>query len=208
MATPSSWRVNGQYYETCSCDFVCPCLFGQLAVRPTKGSCTFAMGFQIERGSYGAISLDGLGFIVLGLTPEAMGKGNWSVGLVIDDRASAEQRNAITAIASGAGGGPMAALSGLIGKFLGVETAPIRFTRSGVSWSVTASNLVDMAASPAMGIDPAATDPMHLDHTGHPAADRFALAHASKSHVHALGLSWDDATGINNGQYAPFSWQS
>ena len=206
MATPS-WRVKGQYYETCSCDFICPCIGGQMAVRPSKGTCTFAMGFQIEQGNYGTVSLDGLGFIVLGLTPEAMGKGNWSVGLVIDDRASAEQRDAITAIASGAAGGPMAALSGLIGKFLGVESAPIRFDRSGVSWSVTSSNLVEMAASGAMGIDPAATEPLHLDHTGHPAANRFALAHATKSHVHALGLSWDDVTGTNNGQYAPFSWQ-
>ena len=207
MATPS-WRVNGQYYETCSCDFICPCITGQMAVRPSKGSCTFAMGFQIERGSYGTVSLDGLGFIVLGLTPEAMGKGNWSVGLVADDRASADQRDAITAIASGAAGGPMAALSGLIGKFLGVESAPIRFDRSGVSWSVKASTLVDMAASGAMGMNPQATEPLHLDNTGHPASNRVALARASKSSVHALGLSWDDATGNNNGQYAPFSWQS
>src|SRR5207244_8324476 len=131
MATPS-WRVNGQYYETCSCDFVCPCLPGQMAVRPSKGSCTFAMAFQIERGSYGAVSLDGLGFIVLGFTPEAMGKGNWSVGLSIDERASAEQREAITAIASGAAGGPMAAMSGLIGKFLGGESAAVTFERSGM----------------------------------------------------------------------------
>ena len=79
MATPA-WQVSGQYYETCSCDFVCPCILGQMAVTPTKGSCTFAMAFQVDRGSYGDVSLDGLGFIVLGLTPEAMGKGNWSVG--------------------------------------------------------------------------------------------------------------------------------
>ena len=163
-----------------------------MAVSPTKGSCTFAMAFQIERGSYGAVSLDGLGFIVLGLTPEAMGKGNWSVGLIADERASAEQRDAITAIASGAAGGPMAALSGLVGKFLGVESAPIRFDRSGVKWSVKAASLVDMAAEGAKGINPDATEPLHLDNTGHPAADRFALAHASKSHVHALGLAWDD----------------
>ena len=179
-----------------------------MAVKPSKGSCTFAMGFQIERGSYGTVSLDGLGFIVLGLTPEVMGKGNWSVGLVADDRASAEQRDAITAIASGAAGGPMAALSGLIGKFLGVESAPIRFDRKGASWSVKASTLVDMAAAGAMGINPDATEPLQLDNTGHPAANRFTLARASKSHVQALGLSWDDATGTNNGQYAPFSWQS
>jgi len=203
-----TWSVNGQYYETCSCDFVCPCIPGQLAVRPTKGTCTFAMAFQIERGTYGNVPLNGLGFIVLGLTPEEMGKGNWSVGLVIDERAAKEQQDAITAIASGSAGGPMAALSGLIGKFLGVETAPIRFERDGVKWSVQAANLVDMGAEGVMGINPAATEPLQLHNTGHPAADRFALAHAAKSHVHALGLTWDDATGKNNGQYAPFSWRS
>ena len=207
MATPA-WQVSGQYFETCSCDFVCPCILGQMAVSPTDGLCTFAMAFQIDRGSFGTQSLDGLGFIVLGLTPEAMGKGNWSVGLIADERASAEQRDAITAIASGAAGGPMAALSGLIGKFLGVESAPIRFDRSGAKWSVAASSLVDMAAEGVMGINPDATEPLHLDNTGHPAANRVALAHASKSHVHALGLSWDDVSGRNNGQYAPFSWRS
>jgi hypothetical protein len=203
-----SWEVSGQYYETCSCDFECPCILGQMAVRPTKGSCTFAMAFQIERGRYGALTLDGLGFIVLGLTPEEMGKGNWSVGVIADDRANPEQRDALTAIASGGAGGPMSALSGLVGRFLGVESAAIRFERSGAKWSVKASNLVDMAAAGANGIDPSATEPMHLDNTGHPAASRFALAHASKSHVHALGLAWDDASGKNNGQYAPFSWRS
>src|ERR1051325_877334 len=207
MATPG-WNVSGQYYETCSCDFVCPCVPGQMTVRPSKGSCTFAMAFKIDRGSYGNVSLDSLGFIILGVTPEAMGKGNWSVGLIADERASADQRDAITAIASGAAGAAMAALSGLIAKFLGVESAPIRVDREGPKWSVQAPKLVDMAAEGAMGINPAGAQPLHLDDTGHPAADRFALAHASRSHVHALGLAWDDATGKNNGQYAPFSWQS
>ena len=53
-----------------------------------------------------------------------------------------------------------------------------------------------------------ATERLQLDHSGHPAADRFTLAHASDSHVHALGLAWDDVSGKNNGQYAPFSWRS
>jgi hypothetical protein len=207
MAT-TSWQVRGQYYETCSCDFVCPCLPGQMTVRPTKGACTFAMAFQIERGSYGTLSLDSLGFIVLGFTPEEMGKGNWSIGLIADDRASAEQRDAIAAIASGSAGGPMAALSGLVGKFLGVEAAPIRFNRDGLKWAVAASRFVDMSAEGVKGINPDASEPLHLDNTGHPAADRFALAKASKSHVHALGLEWDDVSGKNNGQYAPFSWRS
>ena len=207
MSTPS-WQVSGQYYETCSCDFVCPCLPGGLAVRPTKGTCTVAMAFQVDRGSYGAVSLDGLSIIVLALTPEAMGKGNWSVGVIVDERATAEQRDAIGAIASGAAGGPMAGLSPLVGKFLGMEPASITFERSGLKWSVRAGHAVDIVAEGAKGINPTATEPLYLEHTGHPAADRFALAHASKSHVHALGLSWDDVSGKNNAQYAPFAWRS
>ena len=207
MATPT-WHVKGQYYETCSCDFVCPCLPGGMAVRPSKGSCTFAMAFAVDRGAYGSVALDGLGFIVLGFTPEEMGKGNWSVGLIVDDKASAEQRDAIGAIASGAAGGPMSALSGLIGSFLGMQPAPIRFDRSGLRWSVTASDFVEMAAEGVRGLNPDSAEPIHLDHTGHPAADRFALARASRSRVRALGLMWEDTGGKNNGQYAPFSWRS
>ena len=207
MSTPA-WKLKGQYYETCSCDFICPCLPGHMAVKPSKGSCTFAMAFLIEHGTYGSVSLDGLGFIVVGLTPEAMGKGNWSVGLIVDDRANVDQREAVTTIASGAAGGPMSALSGLIGKFLGVESAPIQFDQSGAKWSVKASNLVDMAAEAAMGLNPNAMEPLRLVNTGHPAADSLTLAQAKRSHVHALGIAWDDSTGKNNGQYAPFSWQS
>ena len=204
--TITAWNVSGQYYETCNCDFVCPCVPGQLAVRPTKGDCQFAMAFQIERGSYGAVSLNGLGFIILGLTPAEMVKGNWSVGLIIDARATAEQRDAVTAIASGQAGGPMAALSGLIGKFLGVESAPISFDRQGRTWSIRAANFVDMSATGASGLNPETE--LRLQNTGHPAADSFTLARPSRSHINALGLAWEDASGRNNGQYAPFSWKS
>lgn len=206
MATPA-WNISGQYYETCNCDFVCPCLPGKMAVSPTKETCTFAMAFQVERGSYGSVSLDGLGFIVLGFTPGAMANGDWSVGLIADERASTQQKDAITAIASGAAGGPMAALSGLVGKFLGVESAPIRFDRTGARWSVESPGRLDMAAEGVTGLDPNATEPIYLENTGHPAADRFALARAVKTHVSALGLRVNEATGKNNGQYAPFSWQ-
>lgn len=89
MATPAS-KISGQYYETCSCDFICPCLPGRMAVPPTHGACTFAMAFQIEHRHFDATSLDGLGFVVLGRTPGAMDQGDWTVGIVADDRANAE----------------------------------------------------------------------------------------------------------------------
>ena len=203
----ANWQIRGQYYETCNCDFVCPCVPGQLAVMPTKDTCIFAMAYQIEQGRYGNVPLDGLGFILLGSTPAEMGKGNWSVGVIVDERGTAEQRDAIAAIASGAAGGPVAALSGLVGTVLGVETSSIEFTRDGVSWSVRASGKLDMAARGTNGLNPAAP-PLQLSNTGHPAADTFFLARAERSHLSALGLSWNDTSGRNNGQYAPFAWQN
>ena len=206
MAAPN-WQIAGQYYENCNCDYVCPCAPGQMQVKPTNGDCTFAMGFQIERGRFGDVALDGLGFCVVADTPEEMAKGNWSVCLIIDERATESQRDAVAAIASGSAGGPMAALGGLIGKFLGAESAPIVFKRSGDSWSVQAGTKLRIDGKGAKGLNPEAP-PLQLANTGHPAADTFNLAHASNSHVEALGLAWDDASGRNNAQYAPFSWRS
>jgi len=207
MATPS-WNISGQYFETCSCDFNCPCVIGQTAACPGKGSCTFAMMMHIERGSFGDVPLNGLSFIVLGYTPEEIAKGNWSVGLVVDERATKEQREAITAIASGGAGGPMSPLSGLIGKFLGVESAAIQFDRSGQTFTVRAGNLVEMGAEGAKGFDPNFAERTFLDDAGLPRSTRVAVAHATKSHVHALGVNWDDESGKNNGHFAPFTWRS
>ena len=207
MATPS-WRISGQYYETCSCDFICLCIPSGMTITPTKGTCTVAMAFQVEEGTFGRVPLDNLGFIVVARTPEAMAKGNWQVGIVVDERANTEQRDAIRAIASGAAGGPMAALSGLVGNFLGMQPASIQFDRQGHTWSIRATDAIDIKGAGVVGISPHATEPVHFDYTGHPAADRFAIAHACESHIHALGISWDDVSGKNNAQYAPFSWQS
>jgi hypothetical protein len=204
--TTPSWKIQGQYFETCSCDFVCPCILTQMSATPSKGSCTFAMGFQIAKGLFGDASLDGLGFIIIGFTPEEMRKGNWSAGVIVDERAMPEQRDAIVAMATGAAGGPMAALAGMISSFLGVEAAPIRFHKNGARWSVEASTFARIAARPAMGLDPATTDPLQLLNTGHPANSDLSLARATDSEVNVFGITWKDITGRNNGQYAPFSW--
>jgi hypothetical protein len=206
MAT-ANWQIDGQYYENCNCDYVCPCVPSQMQVKPTKGACIFAMAFEIEHGHFGDTQLDGLGFVVIAHTPEEMAKGNWSVGLVIDERATAAQREAVTGIASGSAGGPMAALSGLVGKFLGAEYAPIAFRREGASWSIEAGDKIRIDGKGAHGLD-AQRAPLQLCNTGHPAADTFSLANPSNSHVAALGIAWDDRSGRNNAQYAPFSWRS
>lgn len=203
----TAWRLSGDYFETCSCDYVCPCVPTNLAGRPTQGWCTFAFVFHIDQGRHGQVTLDGLNFAVIGRSPGVMGEGNWSVGLITDARASAEQQQAITAIASGQAGGPMAALAPLIGTFLGVESKPIQYTKDGLKRSVAIAGLLDQAVEGvASAADP--KEPLFIDNTLHPANRRLALARAARSHVHAFGLDWDRAGGGNNGHFAPFSWQA
>ena len=205
MANPA-WQVSGEYFETCSCDYVCACILTNMAAKPTKGSCHFAMAFQIDRGRYGNVPLDGLGFAVVGMTPGVMAEGNWKVGLVIDERATAEQTDAITGIGSGQAGGPVSALGPLVGAFLGVEKKPIRFERSGLRRKVTIPGVLGQEAE---GVPSAskAGEPIFLDNTAHPANPRLALMHALRSALTVFGLSWNDTSGRNNGHFAPFTWQ-
>jgi hypothetical protein len=205
MAGPQ-WKISGDYFEACSCDSVCPCPTSGLAGRPTKGSCDAGLVFHIERGVHGTTSLDGLNFAVLLHTPEAMGAGNWTVGLIVDERATAAQREAIVAIGSGQGGGPMAAVGPLVTKFAGVESRPIRIERGDMRRSVSIPGMLDISVDGIPGASPG--EPIYLDNVGHPAASRLALAKASRGHLHAFGIDWDDTSGKVNGHFAPFAWSS
>ena len=139
-------------------------------------------------------------------TPGAMIAGNWTVGVIVDERASAEQREALAAIGSGQGGGPMAALGPLVGHFAGIEAKPIRIESTGMRRSVSIPGALDIAIEGIAGAKQ--TEPIYLDNVGHPAASRLALAKASRGHMHAFGINWDDTSGKNNGHFAPFSWSS
>jgi len=33
----NTWSIQGQYMETCNCDFLCPCITSNLTAAPTEG---------------------------------------------------------------------------------------------------------------------------------------------------------------------------
>jgi hypothetical protein len=51
-------------------------------------------------------------------------------------------------------------------------------------------------------------EPLFLDNTAHPANARLALAKATRTHMHAFGINWDDTSGKTNGHFAPFNWKA
>jgi hypothetical protein len=160
---------------------------------------------RIDKGEKDGVKLDGLSFIVLMHSPKAMAEGNITVGLIIDERATDKQAEAISAIATGAAGGPMAALGPLVGRVAGVEKRPISFGMDGLTRTVKAGELIDQACEGVPG--PARPgEPIYLDNTCHPVNLRLALAKASRSSIHAFGINWDDSSGTRNGHFAPFAW--
>jgi hypothetical protein len=54
------WAISGDYLETCSCNYVCPCVASNLADKPTHGWCKAALLFHVKKGHYGKVSLDNL----------------------------------------------------------------------------------------------------------------------------------------------------
>ena len=200
-----AWRIEGQYMETCNCTFVCPCIGSNLTARPTEGDCKAAIAMKVEKGDKDGVALDGLSFIVLLFSPKAMAEGDMTVGLIVDERASEAQAEAIGAIASGASGGPMAALAPLVSRMAGVEKRPIRFEVDGMKRTVTAGDLIDQSCEGAPGAA-RPDEPIYLDNTCHPVNPKLALAKASRSRFNAFGIEWSDSSGTRNGHFAPFSW--
>ncbi|OGA29083.1 MAG: hypothetical protein A3F77_02595 [Betaproteobacteria bacterium RIFCSPLOWO2_12_FULL_67_28] len=201
----AGWRIEGQYMETCNCTYLCPCPSSNLTARPTEGDCKAALAMRIDRGEKDGVELDGLSFIVVMHSPGAMAEGNITVGLIVDERATEKQTEAIGAIATGAAGGPMAALAPLVGRVAGVEKRPISFKVDGLRYAVKAGELIDQACEGVPG--PArAGEPIYLDNTGHPVNSRLALAKATRSLFRAFGINWNDSGGTRNGHFAPFAW--
>ncbi len=92
------WHIQGVDLTTCNCAWGCPCQFMSL---PTEGKCHAAVGFRVDIGHFGKISLDGLAFGGLFAWPKAIHEGNGEAQPIVDVRASDAQRNAILTIMSG-----------------------------------------------------------------------------------------------------------
>src|SRR5437870_12041115 len=96
------WKIKGQLEEACSCDAACPCWFNS---KPTKMTCGGGQVLFIEKGNYGKVKLDGLAVATMSQSPEGQTMmesfGNWNFAYnYIDEKANAEQRKALEAIAS------------------------------------------------------------------------------------------------------------
>jgi hypothetical protein len=92
------WHLKGRNFSHCNCAYGCPCQFNAL---PTQGRCEAVVGIVIDEGHHGGTSLDGLKFGGVFSWPGPIHEGHGEAVPIVDERASAAQRDAILRIMSG-----------------------------------------------------------------------------------------------------------
>jgi hypothetical protein len=92
------WTIKGKEFVNCNCSYGCPCQFNGL---PSKGFCEAVGAFQIDEGNHGQTRLDTLRFVGIFRWPGPIHEGKGEAAIVIDERATEEQRQALLRILSG-----------------------------------------------------------------------------------------------------------
>ena len=208
QAKVPKWEASGDWFDVCKCNVPCPCEFAQA---PSYGDCDGVLAWHINQGHYGTVSLDGLSLIAI-----ASFKGNlWggqtkaALGLFIDAKADAKQREALQMIWGGQAGGWMANFAGLIGEMRGVEFVPIQFeiAEDLAHWSAEIPGKV-VAKATALG-GPTTPPGRRVQTLNAPGSEvgpggPATWATATQDHVEAMGFKWDWAG--RSSKHIPFSW--
>jgi len=197
-----AWNLKGSYAETCSCDLMCPCNFS-LDHGATYDFCRATLVFNLRSGEVEGTDVSGLKACVIIDTPKVMTDGNWRVGMFVDENASDEQFDKLTAVFSGQLGGPMAGIAPLVGEMLGAERAPIEFVDDGLRHSVKIGDAIDFEIEDIVPFGVETGQPVRLVGMFHPAASEFNAAEATRSKINAFGIEYEGKTGIST---AEFSW--
>ncbi|MEG3592239.1 MAG: DUF1326 domain-containing protein [Pseudomonadota bacterium] len=122
-----NWKLEGNYFESCNCDLVCPCIFLD---PPTEGFCEAQVGWEINKGHLDDVNLDGVKIGVWLHAPGPLTEGGWDLALYVDDKASKEQFDAVCQLWSGEHGGHLAIISSLVGNVMSAEQVPIEISTS------------------------------------------------------------------------------
>jgi hypothetical protein len=199
-----AWRLQGRYFENCSCDMVCPCTTSGLTLPADNERCHVVLAFHVDCGAVEGVDVNNLTVAVLADTPPLMIDGNWRVGIFMDAAASQEQADKLGAVFAGQLGGPMAMLAPLIGEMLGVQTAPIDYTEDGRRHRVRIGDAVDIEIADFVPpLNPQGED-SKLTGMFHPAISTLTIGRATAARVNAFGLQFDNSG--RNGHSAPFCW--
>lgn len=197
-----SWHLEGTYFESCSCDAVCPCTWSGLTARATLDRCRALLAYHIAEGEIDGVDVSGLTFALFLDTPAVMSEGNWRVGVFLDAAARDDQAAKLGTVIGGEAGGPLALLAPLISEMLGVERVPIEYTEDGRAHSVRIGDAAELSVEDFVAGDH--EEPVRLVNVVHPSNSTLTVAPAAAVRLSTFGIDWGRAG--ESGFSAPFSW--
>ena len=197
-----AWNLKGSYFETCSCELMCPCNMS-FDHGATYDYCRVTLVFNIHEGDIEGTDVGGLKVAAIVDSPKVMTEGNWRLGLFVDDQATDEQAELLTSVMGGQKGGPMEAIAPLVGEMLGVERAPIEIVEDGLRHSVRIGDAIDFEIEDIVPFGIQTGEPVRLVGVFHPVASEFRAAEAKRSNIDAFGIQYEGKTGISTSE---FSW--
>jgi hypothetical protein len=196
-----SWNLKGNYFETCSCELMCPCNLS-FDHGATYDYCRVTLVFEIEEGEVEGTDIAGTTLALIADTPKVMTEGNWKLGVFVDENASDEQSDKLVKVFSGQLGGPMAGLAPLIGEVLGVERAPIQVQHDGVRHSVRIGDAIDFEIEDIVPFGVETGEPVRFSGMFHPVASDITMAEAKRTQIDAFGISYEGKTGLSKSGFA------
>jgi hypothetical protein len=196
------WKIAGSYFETCSCDVICPCT-ASLSLGASNDRCNLVLVFNVKDGEVDGTDVSGLTVAAVADTPKVMSEGNWRLGVVIDEAASDEQAEKLGAVFSGALGGPMEALGPMVGENLGLERAPIEVTEDGLRHSIRIGDDVDFEIEDVVPFGVETGEPAKITGIFHPVGSELTVSRATRSNINAFGIQYEAKAGFSASQ---FSW--
>lgn len=196
------WTLAGSYFETCSCDVVCPCT-ASLSLGATRDRCNIVLVFNVKNGEVDGTDVSGLTVAAVCDTPKVMSEGNWRLGVVIDAAASDEQAEKLGGVFSGALGGPMEALGPLVGENLGVERLPIEVHEDGLRHSIRIGDDVDFEIEDVVPFGVETGEPAKITGIFHPVGSELTVSRATRSKINAFGIQYEAKAGFSTSE---FSW--
>ncbi|HEX8075103.1 MAG TPA: DUF1326 domain-containing protein [Thermoleophilaceae bacterium] len=197
------WKLEGQYFENCSCDVPCPCTVS-LDLGADRDRCNAFLAFQVEAGEVDGVDVSGLTVALMVETPKVMSEGNWRLGVLIDAAASDEQADKLGAVFGGQLGGPMEALGPLVSEQLGMERVPLEVSHQNGTHRIEVGDYGEMEVQEVVPFGKEDGEPARLTGIFHPAGGDLKIAKSTKSQISVFGIdfAFEGRSAFAN----PFAW--
>jgi hypothetical protein len=184
------YNLQGTLLEACSCDVLCPCWIGE---DPDSGDCKAFLGYHFDKGEINGVDVSGLSMVnVCQIPGNVLVPKSWKVLVLLDEKATDEQAQALADAYTGKLGGPLADLSQFIGEIIGVERVPITHTvRQGAGELSAGDGWVSSEMQPYRGPDGSVTtlrDSIFSTIPGSPAYVSKAAHH--RVDIPKYGIKW------------------